>query len=145
MAKNKVLRVVPKKDIPKHAKIMSSIWALRKKSNGTYRAILNTLGYDKIDGNHYESIILSPTVTNDATIMIIMVLMIIFKWSEQLVDVKGVFLYGNSKDVEEIYMEVSEGFETFYGAYVLLLLFANNLWTETRGNGILEKTCEGFD
>jgi hypothetical protein len=61
-------------------------------------------------------------VKNDATIRIIMVLMIIFKWSVQLVDVKGVFLCGNFKDGEEIFMEVPEGFEEFYGACVLLLL-----------------------
>jgi hypothetical protein len=51
-----------------------------------------------------------------------MVLIIIFKWSAQLVDVKGVFLCGNFKDGEEIFLEVPEGFEEFYGAYVLMLL-----------------------
>jgi hypothetical protein len=51
-----------------------------------------------------------------------MVLMIIFKWSAQLVDVKGAFLCENFKDGEENFMEVPEGFEEFYGAYVLLLL-----------------------
>jgi hypothetical protein len=49
-------------------------------------------------------------------------MMIIFKWSEQLVDVKGAFLCGNFKDGEDIYIEVPEGFEEFYGAYVRLLL-----------------------
>jgi hypothetical protein len=51
-----------------------------------------------------------------------MVLMIIFKWSAQLVDVKGAFLCGNFKDGEEIFMEVPEVFEELYGAYALILL-----------------------
>jgi hypothetical protein len=75
-----------------------------------------------VDGIHYDSSnILSP-VKNDATIRIIMVLMIIFKWSAQLVDVKGAFLCRNLKDGQEIFMEFPEGFEEFYGAYVLMLL-----------------------
>jgi hypothetical protein len=113
---------VPKQDVPKNAKVMSSTWAIKKKSNGTYRARLNASGYEQVDGIHYDSSNISSPVTNDATIRIIMVLMIISKWSAQLVDVKGAFLCGNFKDREEIFMEVLEGFEEFYGAYVLLLL-----------------------
>jgi hypothetical protein len=73
---------------------------MKKKSNGTYRARLNTRGYEQVDGINYDSSNISSPVTNDATIMIIMVLMIIFKWSAQLVDVKGAFLCGNVKDGE---------------------------------------------
>jgi hypothetical protein len=79
-------------------------------------------GYDQIDGKYYDSISISSPATNDATIRIIMLLTIIFKWSAQLVDVKGAFLCGNFKDREEIYMEVPEIFEEFYGANILLLL-----------------------
>jgi hypothetical protein len=83
---------------------------------------LNARGYKQVDGIHYDSSNISSPVTNDATIRIIIVLLIIFKWSAQLVDVKGTFLCGNFKDGEEIFMEVPQGFEEFYGAYVLLLL-----------------------
>jgi hypothetical protein len=41
MVKNQVWIAVPTKDVPKNAKVMSSIWAMKKKSNGTYRARLN--------------------------------------------------------------------------------------------------------
>jgi hypothetical protein len=95
---------------------------MKKKSNGTYRARLNARYYEQVDGVHYESSNISSLVTNDANIKIIMELMIIFKWSAQLVDVKGAFLCGNSKDGEETFMEDLEGFEEMYGAYVLLLL-----------------------
>jgi hypothetical protein len=43
-----------------------------------------------------------------------MVLIIILKWSAQLVDVKGAFLFENFKDGDEIYMIVPEVFEEFY-------------------------------
>jgi hypothetical protein len=118
MAKNQFWRAVPKKDVPKNAKVMSSTWAMKKKSNGTYIARLNARGYEQVYGIHYDSSNISSPVTNDATIRIIMVLMIIFKWSAQLVDVKGAFSCGNFKDGEEIFMEVPEGFEEFYGAYM---------------------------
>jgi hypothetical protein len=123
MVKNQVWRAIPNNDVPKHSKIMSSTWVMmKKKSNGTYHAILNTRVYEQVDGYHYDSSNISSPVTNDATIRIIIVLMIIFKWSAQVVDVKGDFLCGNFKDGEAINMEVPEGFKEFYGAYVLLLL-----------------------
>jgi hypothetical protein len=113
MVKNKVWRAVPKKDAPKNAKVMTSTWAMNKKSNGTYRDRLNARGYEQVDRIDYDSSNISSPVKNDATIRIIMVLMIILKWSAQLVDVKGAFLCGNFKDGEEIFLEVPEGFEEF--------------------------------
>jgi hypothetical protein len=114
MMKKQVWRAVPKKDVPKNSKVMSSTWAMKKKSNGTYRDRLNARCYEPVDGIHYDSNNNYSPVTNYATIRIIMVLMIIFKWSAQLVDVKGTLLCGNFKDGEEMFMEVPEGFEEFY-------------------------------
>jgi hypothetical protein len=111
MVNNKVWRAVPKNYVPKNAKVMYSTWAMKKNSNGTYCARLNARGYKQVDGIHYDTSNISSPVTNDATIRIIMVLMIIFKWSAKVVDVKGAFLCGSLKDGEEIFMEVQEGFE----------------------------------
>jgi hypothetical protein len=97
MVKNQVWRSVPNNDVPRNAKVMSSTWAMKKQSNGTYRARLNARGYEQVDGIHYDSSNISSPVTNDATISIIMVLMVIFKWSAQLVDVKGAVYVGISK------------------------------------------------
>jgi hypothetical protein len=63
-----------------------------------------------VDGEHFDSTNIFSPITNDATIRIIMVLTIIFRWSAGLIDVQGAFLCGNFKDGEEIYMEVPEGF-----------------------------------
>jgi ubiquitin len=41
MIDNKVLQPVPIDEIPEGAKIMTSAWAMKKKSNGTYRARIN--------------------------------------------------------------------------------------------------------
>jgi hypothetical protein len=127
MVENQVWRAVPKKDVSRNSKVMPSTWAMNKKLNGIYRARLSARGYEQADGIHYDSSNISSPVTNDATIRIIMVLMIISKWTVQLVDVKGAFLCGNFKDGEEIFIEVLEGFEEFYGAYVLLLLMQKNM------------------
>jgi hypothetical protein len=51
MVKNQVLRAVPKKDVPEHSNIMSSTWATKKKSNGSYMAKLNAIGYVQVHGN----------------------------------------------------------------------------------------------
>jgi hypothetical protein len=55
MVKNQVWRAVPKTDVPRNAKVMSSTWAMKKKSNGTYQARLNARGYEQVDGIHYDS------------------------------------------------------------------------------------------
>jgi hypothetical protein len=52
MVKTQVWRAVPKKDVPRSAKVMSSTWAMKKKSNGTYCARLNARGYEQVDGVH---------------------------------------------------------------------------------------------
>jgi hypothetical protein len=62
MVKNQVWRTVPKKDSPKNAKVMPSTWAMKKKSNGTYRARLNARGYKQLDGIHYDSSNISSPV-----------------------------------------------------------------------------------
>jgi uncharacterized protein (DUF2252 family) len=75
-----------------------------------------------VDGEDFDSTHISSPVTNNETIRIILMLAIIFRWSAGLIDVQRAFLCRNFKDGEEIYMEVAEGFETFYLADVLLLL-----------------------
>ena len=95
---------------------------MKKKSNGAYRARLNGRGYEQIDGEHYDGTSIASPVTNDATIRITMVLMLLATWSAQIVDVKGAFLHGNLDDGEKIYMEIPEGFESKYSANCVLLL-----------------------
>eukprot|EP00957_Ditylum_brightwellii_P056072 4249605-Ditylum_brightwellii.AAC.1 len=43
-------------------------------------------------------------------------------WCGHIVDVKGAFLHGDIEDGEEIYMEVPQGFESYYSSRVVLLM-----------------------
>jgi len=77
MLKYKVWKQVRREDVPKDATIITSTLAMKKKSNGTYRARLNGRGYEQIDGKHYDGTSIASPVTNDATIRITMVLMLL--------------------------------------------------------------------
>jgi hypothetical protein len=63
-------------------------------------------------------------VTNDVTIRIVLMLMIMVKWSGEILDVKGALLHGDFEEGKNVYMGIPEGFEKHYDPvfYVLLLL-----------------------
>ena len=111
-----------RKSIPKDVKILTSTWAMKKKANGVFRARLNARGFEQVDGKHYQSHDISAPVTNDMTIRIIFVLMILAGWTSHLVDVKGAFLHGLFADNEVLYMEIPEGWEHLYPAGCVLRL-----------------------
>jgi hypothetical protein len=50
---------------------------MKKEANGTYRAQLNVHGYKQADGVHYDSHSISAPVTNDMTIRIVLVIMLL--------------------------------------------------------------------
>ena len=124
MMKHNVWKPVPRVEVPKEATTITSTWAMKKKANGTYRARLNARGFQQIDGVHYDGQTISSPVANDATIRIVLIIMIMAGWVGELLDVKGAFLHGDFEDDDEVYMEVPEGFEKYYDPriYVLLLL-----------------------
>ena len=93
----------------------------------------------KIEGEHYDGSSIAAPVTNDATIRIMLVLMLLASWIAQIVDVNGAFLYGVLDANEKIYMEVPEGFESKYPKNNVLLLQKNTVWTQASCNGILEE------
>jgi hypothetical protein len=101
MVKNKVWRAVPPSEVPKGEKIISSTLTNKKKSNGTYRAQLNARGFQQIPGVHYDPKTVAAPVTNDITIQIVMVLMIMANWFGELLNVKGAFLHGQFGEQEK--------------------------------------------
>jgi Reverse transcriptase (RNA-dependent DNA polymerase) len=157
MVKYEVWKPVNRKDLPKGAKVLSTTWAMKKKSNGKFRARLNARGFEQIDGIHYDEDTKSSPVVNEATILIVLVLMLLAGWYGQIVDVNGAFLNGHFERQHEMYLEVAQGFEKFYGNGVVLLLLrtlygtkqaALQLWNEQRfvheepsASGV-RKTCE---
>ena len=76
----------------------------------------------QVDGEHYILDDISSPDTNEATICVVLVLSVIFHWTNELIDVKGAFLCGNFQEEKPIYMKVPEGFVKYYQGNVLLLL-----------------------
>jgi len=94
MLDHKVWEAVPKDEVPKDAKVIGSTWAMKKKANGTYRARINGLGYEQVEGVHYDKTSVAAPVTNEVTIRITLVLMIMAGWVGEILDVKGALLHG---------------------------------------------------
>ena len=62
---------------------------MKRKSNGIYRAKINMRGNEQEDGEHYDSTSISSSVTNDVSIRVILILMIMAGIRAYIVDVKG--------------------------------------------------------
>jgi hypothetical protein len=122
MTDNKVFQPVPIDEIPEGTKIMTSAWAMKKKSNGRYRARINARGFEQVDSEHYDIDTKSSPVTSLVTIRIVMTLIVMTSWTAHLMDVHGAFLKGKFRDGEIIYMKIPQGFEKFYPKNVALLL-----------------------
>ena len=68
---------------------------MKKKVNGTYRARLNTRGFEQEDGKHFDKLDIAAPFISDITIRVILVIMIIAGWIGELSDIRGVFLHGD--------------------------------------------------
>ena len=122
MIKHGVWKAVEQDKIDAKAKVIDSTWAMKKKSNGTYRARLNARGFKQVEGQHFDGSSLAAPVTNDASIRIAFTLMLMAGWTAYIVDVNGAFLHGDFGDTEQIYMKVPQGFDKYYASNVVLLL-----------------------
>jgi len=127
MIKMGVWEAVPRSKVPKDAKVISTTWVMKKKSNGTLRSRVNARGFMQVSGEHFMADSISSPFSNEATIRLVLVLLIIFKLTNYLVDVKGAFLCGNFQVEKQIHMRVPEGFERHYPGDVLLLLLRRSL------------------
>jgi hypothetical protein len=136
-----VFETVKMEDVPKDAKVMTLTWAMKKKASGVYRARVNALGYEQVEGIHYKGDDIAWPVANEMTVRIVMTLAIMAGWYCALLDVVGAFLNGQFSNNEKIYMKVPQGFEKWYPGAVLLLLLrtmygtkqaAMQFWKEMR-------------
>jgi hypothetical protein len=122
MVANKVFEVVLRKDLQAETKIINSVWAMKKKSNGTLRGRMNARGFKQVEGQHFDGTTISSPVTNSATIRIVLTLMIMANMLAHVVDVKGAFLHGEFEDGEIIHMKIPQGFEKHFPEGSVLLL-----------------------
>ena len=109
-------------DIPQHATILTTKWAMKKKANGTYRARMVARGFEQIDGEHFDQHDTASPVVSEITIRIMFVLMLMASFHAEVVDVCGAFLLGNFEPGHKMYIEVPQGFEKFYPPGIVLLL-----------------------
>ena len=122
MEKHKVWREVPKDKVPDNAKVVTSTWEMKNKSTVIYQARLNACGFEQHDQDHYDGSKISAPVTKEATVHIVMTLMVLEVWSGQVFDMKGAFLHGEFKEGEEVYMGVPQVFKDLYPPNVVSLL-----------------------
>jgi len=122
MVEHGVFRPIDKNQVPKNSKILTSTWSMKLKADGTKRARLNARGFEQIAGEHYNETGVSSPVVNEASIFILLTLMVMARMYGELNDVKGAFLNGHFTHGEKLYMRIPEGFEAFYPIGVILLL-----------------------
>ena len=120
--KNKVFRVVSRRDLPRWVKELSSVWNLKLKANGTYRARLTMRGYEQIPGIHYDPAWVSAPVTSAVTVRVVLVLLLMMNGYAHIVDVCSAFLLGLFDNEERIYASVPQGWEDKFPPSVVLLL-----------------------
>jgi hypothetical protein len=117
LKKHGVLRLRKKSDIPPDTTILTSTWAMKKKSNGTFRARINGRGYEQIDGEHYDKDDVAAPTVNIVTVRVVLVLMLLMKGIAHLVDVNGAFLQSEfekdpvTEETRRVYMEIPQGLE----------------------------------
>ena len=61
---------VPRYSLLKISKVLMTTWAMKKKSNGTYRGRINEKGYEQVGGSHYSLDSIAAPVTNPITVCI---------------------------------------------------------------------------
>jgi Reverse transcriptase (RNA-dependent DNA polymerase) len=87
-----------------------------------FRARLNARGYEQVNGEHYDEDSKFAPVVSDATIHIVLILIIMAGWWAELLDVHGAFLHSIFEKGWKVYMEIPQGFEKFYPKNCMLLL-----------------------
>ena len=124
--KFKVVNLISLSQLTKGVKIMTTVWEIKKKPNGKLRGRLNTRGYEQIEGRSYYNDSIAAPVTNANSVRIVWVLMAACpEWIAVVIDVEGAFLQGKFVNGEQIYIEVPDGMEEFYGSKEDVALLLN--------------------
>jgi len=122
MKSKKVFKRIKKRDLPDGAIVISTTWAIKKKPSGLIRARMVARGFEQIEGVHYKGDDISAPVTSWFTIRIVMILTLMQGGVLKMQDTVGAFLLGKFEDGIELYIEIPQGFEDYYGQDEVLLL-----------------------
>eukprot|EP00957_Ditylum_brightwellii_P144578 11013091-Ditylum_brightwellii.AAC.1 len=123
MAKNSVWMSIKLSAVPNGAKIFTSTWACKLKSNRKKRVCINGHGYEQIDGIHYDGTSIHTPVINKVSVRIMVVLALMADWIGRVNNVKGVFLKGELEEDDKMYMWVPQGLKKLNAKDVVLLFF----------------------
>ena len=105
MIRRGVWRYKKKSSVPSDRRLIGAKWVFKVKKNGVYRARLVALGYSQFPGVDFSENF--APVVNDVTFRIVILLWLINKWDDRIIDVETAFL--NAKLDEEIYMKLPPG------------------------------------
>ena len=122
MVEHDVWEPVPLSEVPKKAKVLTSTWAMKKKSNGTKRARMAARGFEQVAGQHFFSWDKASPVVCMITFNVILILILMFNWHAIVMDVKGAFLTAEFEDDHQLFMWIPQGFERFYPKNCVLRL-----------------------
>ena len=125
MNKYNVWEPTPMYKEPENTKPLTSTWVFKKKSNGKRRGRLNAHGFKQIEGVNFDKDDIAAPVTNEVTMRVLMVIILVLQLYSGLIDVKGAFLQGEfGKGEKELYIEAPQGLEKHYPKNVYLKLLA---------------------
>ena len=97
LQEHKVFTLIKRCDVLDNAKILTSTWAMKKKSNGTFCARINGKRYEQVDGEHFDQDNLAALTIDIVSVREMLVLMLLMKGYAYLVDVNRAFLLGGFK------------------------------------------------
>ena len=97
MFKNKVFQAFDKESVPSGTNIIDSTCECKLKNNWTKRGRFIVRGFKQVDGQSYDSVNIHASITNNVTVRLVLVLMLMAGLVAHIVDVKGAFLHGKFK------------------------------------------------
>ena len=121
--KLKVFKPIPRFRLPRWAKILSTVWACKKKASGVYRARLNMRGFEQIPNMHFRPEWTSAPVTSVMTIRIMIIMLLMRDGYAHIIDICSAFLLGLFGENEPtLYASIPKGWEHKFPADTVLLL-----------------------
>ncbi len=64
MVKSGVFEKVKLSELPSEVKIINTTWAMKKTSNRTPHGRINVRGFNQVEGQHFDALSISASVTN---------------------------------------------------------------------------------
>ena len=127
-------------DVPDGRKVLGVKWVYKYKRNGVYHSCLVCKGYNQIPGVDFTESF--APVVNDASMHIVLILMLAFGWDARVLDVETAFLEG--KLDEDIYIEIPEGMAELFGLPDGVGVETHVLKLNSSMYGLIQAACQFY-